>query len=306
MMNLTGQEIGNYKLLDLLGQGGSADVYLGEHKYCQSCVAVKILRKVASPSSTTNKWEKWGSNESHILSHITHPYITHMHEYGTQDNIQFLVMDWATRGTLLDLFATSLPISTVATYIKQIAYALQYLHRIHITHRDVKPSNILVKQDVSILLADFGLAIGYRTISYRNFQSTSGAIHATTTAYAAPEETQKRPCPASDQYALGVLVYQWLCGELPFHGSTAEMIAQHSNSSPPPLREKAPTLSCAVEQVVLTALAKDPSSRFTSIQTFAEVFEQVSQSSAYWTPTICWYSSPVAGLDSPANSPYTG
>ncbi len=282
MMNLVGQEIGNYKLLDLLGQGGSADVYLGEHKYHRPYVAVKILRREASeqqipydrPFPTTNRWEKCESNESHMLPHITHPNIIRMHKYGTQDNLQFLVMDWATQGTLLDLFAKSLPISTVAIYVKQIAYALQYLHMMHITHRDIKPTNILIEQDGSVLLADFELAI-----DYRNCHSTAG-----TSAYAAPEQKQGRSCPASDQYALGVLVYQWLCGELPFQGSPAEMVAQHRNTSAPLLRDKVPTLPSTVEQVVLTALAKDPDSRFTNIQTFARVFEQACQLSEYWTP----------------------
>ena len=147
MMNLIGQEIGNYKLLDLLGQGGSADVYLGEHKYHRSYVAVKILRKWASPFPTTNRWEKKGSKESRVLSRVAHPYIIRLHEYGTQDNIQFLIMDWATRGTLFDLFTKSLPIGTVVTYIKQMACALQYLHMMHIIHRDIKPTNILVEQE---------------------------------------------------------------------------------------------------------------------------------------------------------------
>jgi serine/threonine protein kinase len=302
MMNLIGQEIGNYKLLDLLGQGGSADVYLGEHKYHRSYVAVKILRKRASPFPTTNRWKKRGSNELHILSHVAHPYIIRMDEYGTQDNVQFLIMDWATQGTLLDLFAKSLPISTVATYVKQIASALQYLHMMHVIHRDIKPTNILVKQDISVLLADFGSAIDYRTINYSNYQSAAVTTYAATAAYTAPEQTQGRPCPASDQYALGVLVYQWLCKELPFHLLPTEMVDQYSNTCPPPLRDKVPTLPSAVEQVVLTALAKDPDSRFPNIQTFAEVFGEVCQSLAYRTPAMLCHSSMVAGPRSPYDS----
>jgi serine/threonine protein kinase len=283
MMNLIGQEIGNYKLLHLLGQGSSAHVYLGEHMYHRSCVAVKTLRREASSCGTANHWKEGEGNEVSMLSHITHTHIVSMHEYGIQDDVQFLVMDWAKQGTLLDLFAKSLPISAVAICVKQIASALQYLHMMHIIHRDIKPTNILVGQNISALLADFELAV-----DYRNCQSRAG-----TSAYAAPEQKQGRPCPASDQYALGVLVYQWLCGELPFSGSRAEMVAQHSNASPPPLRDKVSTLSYAIEQVVLTALAKDPNSRFPTIQTFAEVFGRACQSSAYWTPAIHWHSSSI-------------
>ena len=107
---------------------------------------------------------KKGSKEARVLSRVAHPYIIRLHEYGTQDNIQFLIMDWATRGTLFDLFTKSLPIGTVVTYIKQMACALQYLHMMHIIHRDIKPTNILVEQDASVLLADFGLTIDYRKL----------------------------------------------------------------------------------------------------------------------------------------------
>ena len=168
-------------------------------------------------------------------------------------------MDLATQGTLLDLLTQNVPISRVTTYVKQIASALHYLHMMHIIHRDIKPTNILVELSGNVLLADFELAT-----DYRNCQSTVA-----TPAYAAPEQTQGRPCPASDQYALGVIVYQWLCGELPFRGTSAEMAAQHRNVSPPPLRDKAPTLPHAVEQVVLTALAKDPRltfSKYTNVR----------------------------------------
>ena len=198
-----------------------------------------------------------------------------MRECGIQDGIRFLVTDWATQGTFLDLFAKSVHISVVAAYVKQIAYALQYIHMRYITHRDIKPANILVGQDRNALLADFEFSV-----DYRDCQNIAGTV-----AYAAPEQWEGRPCPASDQYALGVLTYQWLCGELPFHGSSTEMAVQHRSVSPPPLRDKIPLLPCAVDQVLITALAKDPSSRFANLQTFAEALEQACRSSLYWTPS---------------------
>jgi eukaryotic-like serine/threonine-protein kinase len=268
MMNLVGQEVGDYKLLRLLGQDYSDCVYLGEHKYHRSYVAVKV--------QATNRWETRGSNEIYMLSHITHPHIVRMREHGNQDNIRFFVMDLATQGTLLDLLAQNVPISRVATCVRQIASALQYLHAKHIIHRDIKPTNILVELSGNVLLADFESA----TDDHENCKSTVA-----TPAYAAPEQRQGLPCPASDQYALAVIVYQWLCGELPFRGTLAEIAAQHRNASPPPLRDKAPALPHAIEQVVLTALAKDPNSRFTNIQTFADVLQQVCQPSSYWTPS---------------------
>lgn len=266
MMNLQGQEIGNYKLLRLLGQDHSNCVYLGKHKHHQSYAAVKV--------QATERWLTRGSNEIDILSHLTHPHIVCMYEHGTQNNVHFFVMDLATEGTLLDLLAQKVPMSRVAACVSQIASALQHMHMRHIIHRDIKPTNILVESSEKFLLADFELATDHRTCQ--------SAI--ATPAYAAPEQTQGQPCPASDQYALGVIVYQWLCGELPFRGTWAEIVAQQRNVPPPPLRDKAPPLPDRVEQVVLTALAKDPASRFPNVQTFAERFQQVCQSSAYWTP----------------------
>ena len=142
-------------------------------------------------------------------------------------------------------------------------------------YRDIKPTNILVEQDSNALLADFELAV-----DYRNCQGKAGTV-----AYAAPEQWEGRPCPASDQYALGVLTYQWLCGELPFNGSSIEMVAQHRSVSPTPLRNKIPLLPSAVDQVLLTALAKDPDSRFVNVQTFAKALERACLSSLYWTPS---------------------
>jgi eukaryotic-like serine/threonine-protein kinase len=274
MIHLVGQEVGEYKLLRLLGQGSSAHVYLGEHKDHHSYAAIKVLRDGTSATPTTNRWKIREGNEGHMHSYVNHPHIVRMHKYGTQDNIRFLIMDLATQGTLLDLFAQNVPISRVTTCVRQIGSALHYLHKRHIIHRDIKPTNILVESSGNVWLADFELAT-----DHRNCQST-----AATPAYAAPEQTQGRPCPASDQYALGVIVYQWLCGELPFRETLAEMAIHNSNVSPPSLRDKAPTLPHAVEQVVLTALAKDPGSRFPNIQTFADALQQVSQFSSHWTP----------------------
>ncbi len=266
-MNLIGQKIGDYRLLRLLGYGSASHVYLAEHKHDRSWVAVKILS-----SQATHEREKGWDVETRALSFFNHPHIVHMHEFGTHENRRFLVTDWAIQGTLLDLFVQITPVNKVTNYIKQVAYALQYLHTMQIVHRDIKPTNILVGRYENILLADLEL-----TIDYRDCQSTSG-----TPAYAAPEQKRGHPCPASDQYALGVIVYQWLSGELPFRGSPAEMIAQHKNAAPPSLQDKFPR---AVDEVIRTALAKDPASRFPNVRIFAEALEQACRSLTYLTPS---------------------
>ncbi len=115
-MNLVGQKIGNYTLLRLLGTGSSSHVYLGVHKHDRSWVAIKILNTQAT-RERANRWEI----ETSMLTRICHPYIIHMHESGTYQNVRFLVTDWATQGTLIDLIAQPVSIVQVIRTLKQLA-----------------------------------------------------------------------------------------------------------------------------------------------------------------------------------------
>src|SRR5215831_15861149 len=131
---------------------------------------------------------------------------------------------------------------------------------------------MLLGERGEVLLSDFGIATVAQSSRYQGTQEVAG-----TAAYMAPEQITGHPRPASDQYALGIVVYEWLTGARPFHGSFNEIASQHLFAAPPPLRDKLPTLSPAVEQVVLTALAKEPQQRFASMQAFATAFEQACQ-----------------------------
>src|SRR5947207_5989242 len=158
--------------------------------------------------------------------------------------------------------------------------ALQYAHDKKFIHRDVKPENMLIGQHQEVLLSDFGIAaISHSTSALKlGAEGTSGTL-----AYMAPEQIEGHPRPASDQYALGVVVYEWLCGERPFEGSVSEMIAQHLSVPPLPLHERMPEIPPEIELVVLRALAKDPKERFASVAAFASALEQASQRAL--TPT---------------------
>src|SRR5207302_3151736 len=161
---------------------------------------------------------------------------------------------------------------TVVSSAQQVADALQYAHENKIIHRDVKPENMLTGQRKALLLSDFGIAATAHSTSSMSTQAPVGTI-----PYMAPEQIQAQARPASDQYALGIVVYEWLCGTRPFEGSYTEIFAKHLMTPPPPLRENVPTLPPEVEQVVLRALAKDPKQRFATVQAFAAALEQASQ-----------------------------
>ncbi len=153
--------------------------------------------------------------------------------------------------------------------MKQVAAALQYAHEQKFIHRDVKPENMLLGRQQEVLLSDFGLAaLAHSSASF----STQAAVG--TLPYMAPEQIEGHPRAASDQYALGVVVYEWLCGSRPFEGSIIEIMVQHLTMPPPPLREKVVTIPLGIEQVLLRALAKDPKARFASVRDFATALEQ--------------------------------
>ncbi len=164
----------------------------------------------------------------------------------------------------------------IVSSVKQVADALQYAHEQKFIHRDVKPENMLLGRRQEVLLSDFGIAtIAHSTSSL----STSAEGTSGTLSYMAPEQIEGHPRPASDQYALGVVVYEWLCGERPFEGSVSELIAQQLSMLPLPLHERVPAIPVEVEQVVLRALAKDPKARFASVAAFSTALEQASQQS---------------------------
>lgn len=270
MADRLGQQLGNYRLIRILGRGGFAEVYLGEHLRLGTYAAVKVLYTRLPNPDDVMSFEK----EARTIAHLRHPHIVRVFDYDVDDDTPFLVMDYATGGTLRKRHprGTILPLPTIISYIKQTAGALQYAHDQHVIHRDIKPENMLVGERDELLLSDFGIAIVAQSSRYESTQNMVGTM-----AYMAPEQIQGHPRPASDQYSLGIVVYEWLSGDRPFRGSMTEIVAQHLAVPPPSLHKKIPTISSDVEQVVMTALAKDPKQRFLSIQSFVHALEQASQ-----------------------------
>lgn len=263
-----GRQLGNYRLVQLLGEGGFAEVYLGEHIHLGTQAAVKVL----TARLTGDEIERFHT-EAQISMKLHHPHIVQTLDFGMEDGLPFLVMRYASNGSLRQRHpeGTRIPLSAVVSYVRQVAAALQYIHDQNLIYRDIKPENKLIGDDNLIWLSDFGItASAHRTHSMVLLDKV-GTIY-----YMAPEQIQGKPRFASDQYALGIVVYEWLSGALPFDGTILEVAAQHLSSSPPPLHSRIPTTSPGVEQVILRALAKDPHQRFESVQKFAGALERRS------------------------------
>jgi len=214
--------------------------------------------------------------EAQTIATLVHPGIVRVFDYDVQDGVPFLVIDYAPNGSLRQRYpkGSLVPLPVIVSVVKQVADALQYAHEQKFIHRDVKPENMLLGRRQEVLLSDFGIA----TIAHSTSSLGVGAEGASgTLAYMAPEQIEGHPRAASDQYALGVVVYEWLCGERPFEGSVSELIAQQLSITPPSLHERVPAIPPEIEQVVLRVLAKDPKARFASVADFARALELASQ-----------------------------
>jgi serine/threonine protein kinase len=264
-----GQQLGNYQLTRLLGRGGFAEVYLGEHLRLQTLAAIKVLYTHLEDNDVEEFLK-----EARTVAHIVHPHIVRIFDFDVHSGTPFLVMDYAPNGTLRQRHpkGTVLPLSAIVDYVKQVADALQYAHDEKLVHRDIKPENMLLGRRNKLLLSDFGIALVAQSSRLQSTQEVVGTAY-----YMAPEQLQGKPRIASDQYSLGIVVYEWLCGSRPFHGSFSEIASQHMFVHPPPLSEKVPQISPSVEHVVMTALTKDPHKRFGSVKAFANALEQASQ-----------------------------
>ena len=269
MSNYTGQHFGDYRPIRQLGSGGFADVYLGEHLHLKTLAAIKVLRAQLAPQDIDRLLQ-----EARTIAQLNHPHIVRVLDFRIDGPTPFLVMEYASEGTLRQAHprGSIVPLARVVSYVKQVAAALQHAHAAKLIHRDVKPENMLLRSRDEVLLSDFGITTVAHSLS-----SLKTLDHSGTPQYMAPEQIQGKPCLASDQYALGIVVYEWLCGNPPFQGDAMQVLHQQGSASPPPLRDKVPTISPAVERVVLRALAKDPQQRFESIEAFAIALEKAAQ-----------------------------
>lgn len=285
-----GQQWGNYRIVGLLGRGGFATVYLGEHSYLGTQAAVKILY----PRLITTQGRSFHA-EARISARLSHAHVVRVLEYGFQSGMPYLVMEYAPDGSLARLHPKGqiLPLDLVVRYARQTAKGLYYIHTSELIHRDIKPQNLLLDRQRRVLVSDLGIAIAAQgTASFRE-EFIPG-----TPTYMAPEQIMGHPCFASDQYALAVVIYEWLCGAPPFQGTSEQIAEQHLRANPPSLRQRVPSIPPAVEQVVMRGLAKRPSQRYGDVLQFAAALQQAAEESAVEVRNV-----PLKQAARPAQSP---
>ena len=246
-----------------VGRGAFGVVYQAEQVYPGTQVAIKVLLD-AAPEEREALLE-----EARKIAAWHHPHITLVLGFSEYQGFPYLVLQYAPYGTLKDRYppGRAFPFDAILSHVHQIAEGLQYAHERQTLHLDLKPANVLLDEQQRALISDFGISVILQPnkthLTVRKFMGTP--------AYAAPEqfdEERGQATPASDQYALATMVYQWLTGRLPFEGGSFMALAtQKVLKDPQPLGTGAPP---AVEQVVMKALAKDPRARFPSVRAFAE------------------------------------
>lgn len=292
MTDRVGEQLGKYQITRLLGTGGFAEVYLGVHVHLGTEAAIKLLHAQLAGAEEVEKFRR----EAQTIATLLHPNIVRVLDFDVERGTPYLVMDYAPNGSLRQRLPQNTPLAPAAIlpYLAQIGEGLQYAHDQRFIHRDIKPENMLLGRRQEVLLTDFGIALVAQSGSAQSTQAVAG-----TAAYMAPEQLQGKPRQSSDLYSLGVVVYEWLTGERPFQGTFTEVASQHVLTPPPPLRQKVPTLSRAIEHVVLTALAKDPRERFGSVRAFVAAFTQ----EALAPESVSTFYTRPALPASPANSP---
>ena len=258
MEDLTGKQLGQYRIVDPLGEGGMAAVYKAYQPVMDRYVALKILpRHFASDPEFVGQFEQ----EAKVIAKLQHVYILPVHDFGEAEGYTYIVMPYVETGTLAEMLeGKPLPLPKIRKFASQVGAALGYAHSRDIVHRDVKPSNILIDEQENCLLTDFGIAKMVEGTS--RFTQTGATIG--TPAYMAPEQILGEKLDGrSDIYSLGIVLFEMATGRQPYRAETPPAIFVKHLHDPLPLpRTENPDLPEPVERVILKTLAKDRGDRY--------------------------------------------
>ena len=260
---LIGTKLGDYEIRRLLGQGGMARVYLGHDSALQRDAAVKVADPHFVRDDEREEYRERFLREARAIARLHHPNIVGVYQFGQANGLYYMAMVFVEGRDLRYLLkdhadaGTRMAPADILRIVTDVADALDYAHQAGVVHRDVKPSNIMVRDDGHAVLTDFGLVLN---VPEGTIGTTFGSVH-----YIAPEqvESSRMAVPQSDLYGLGVVLYEMLTGRVPFNDTSIMSVAlKQLNDAPPPPSAFNPDISPAVEAVVLKALAKDPEKRY--------------------------------------------
>lgn len=270
--DLIGQALGPYRLERLLGQGGFAWVFLGREAD-GAPVAVKVLKPRYAGDA---QFETRFRNESETAARLEHPNIIRIRAVGKDGPNVYFAMDYCPDSLGGRLAREGpLPEAAIVRIARDVVRALAFAHGQGVIHRDLKPDNVLLREDGTAVLTDFGIA---RAVSGYN-SSTGQDMTIGTPQYLSPEQAQGRPLDHRvDFYALGVTLYKTATGEVPFNATDwFELARMHVEDPPPGLRRKRPDMSRRFERVVAKCLAKHPDDRYDSAPRLAADLDAVAQ-----------------------------
>lgn len=249
-----------YMIISSLGEGGMADVYLAIDTILNREVAVKVLRgELSEDPVALLRFLR----EASAVSKLHHPNVVEVYDVGEYDKKNYIVMEYVRGRTLKQLIAQrgALQKEESVEIMKQLVSAIAHAHENNIIHRDIKPQNVLVKDDGTVKITDFGIALAHDAIQLTQSDAVLGSAH-----YIAPETTRgETPTVQIDIYALGIVFYELLCGSVPFKGDNPIQIAmKHLREDIPSIREFNPTLPQSIENIIIKATAKNRQYRYTS------------------------------------------
>ncbi len=276
MADLSGKTFGQYQLIEAINSGGMATIYKAYQPALDRVVAIKVLPEYLLAQAGFLERFKI---EAQAIAKLDHPHILPVYDYGEAERTPYLVMKYVPGGTLKDLMAQGpLDVRQAAQLLRQIAEALDHAHQQGIVHRDVKPSNVLLQDGRWTQLMDFGLAKLLTSTS----NITASGTGVGTPDYMSPEQAQGLAIDQrTDIYSLGIVLYQMLTGEVPFHAATpmAVMLKQIVETpSLPHLRN--PSIRPAVDEVIMKAIAKSPADRYAHATDLAGAYEMALDSGA--------------------------
>lgn len=259
-----------YRILDTLGEGGMANVYLAKDIILQRKVAVKMLRfDLQKDPQTVQRFQR----EALSTSELSHPNIVSVFDVSTDHGVPYMVMEYVDGPNLKQYIQKHgpLPFQEVIAIMDQVLSAVSLAHQHNVIHRDLKPQNILMDRHGTIKIADFGIALALSQTDVTQTNTALGSVH-----YMSPEQARGGVVTKqSDIYSLGIILYELIAGKVPFGGQTAVSIAlQHMRDQVPSLHKQNPKVPQALDNVVLQATAKDPRDRFSSVNAMKRALDQ--------------------------------